>query len=337
MLGALVLTALATLVAAALALLAPLESQLRGDSIRIGEGTVTVDRGRLSNLPLTPAGEPVLRALDARLEQFFRINSATYVVWDERLTRIDDTDRDDRRAIDRIAPNVVRRALYGSSKTPHTLRSDVLVVTIRYRDRGRRFVLEMIKRVDAVTVAGSVVRNALIWAALIGFGVASAFGVALSSRLVRRLRLLRDTSRALLENEPSAGGMPRDNVPDEIGEVASGLRTLHERLQLPRAGTARLHRDRVTRAAHTAGLDGRGARAARRRPGGGGDRHPRRTPARSSGLGSRRGDSARWRQTCSTSAASTRASSCAASPSSSARSRAPSPPSSSSAQRIAKW
>ena len=146
MLGALVLTALATLVAAALALLAPLESQLRGDSIRIGEGTVTVDRGRLSNLPLTPAGEPVLRALDARLEQFFRINSATYVVWDERLTRIDDTDRDDRRAIDRIAPNVVRRALYGSSKTPHTLRSDVLVVTIRYRDRAMKKKEDLVRR-----------------------------------------------------------------------------------------------------------------------------------------------------------------------------------------------
>jgi signal transduction histidine kinase len=232
MLGALVLTALATLVAAALALLAPLESQLRGDSLRIGEATVTVDRGGLSSLPLTPAGEPVRRALDARLEQFFHNNGAVYVIWDERLTRIDDTDRDDRRAIDKIAPSVVRRALYGSAKTPHTLRSDVLVVAIRYRDRGRRFVLEMIKRVDAVTVAGSVVRNALIWAALIGLGVASAFGLALSSRLVRRLRLLRDTSRALLENEPSAGGMPRDDVPDEIGEVASGLRTLHERLQL---------------------------------------------------------------------------------------------------------
>ncbi len=234
MLGALVLTALATLVAAALALLAPLESQLRGDSIRIGEGTVTVDRGQLSNLPLSSGGEPAHRALDARLEQFFRINGATYVVWDQRLTRIDDTDHDDRKAADRIAPPVVARALHAPPgvRTPYTLRSDVLVVTIRYRDRGRRFVLEMIKRVDAVTVAGSVVRNALIWAALIGLGVASAFGVALSSRLVRRLRLLRNTSRALLENEPSAGGMPPDNVPDEIGEVARGLRILHERLQL---------------------------------------------------------------------------------------------------------
>ncbi len=232
MLGALVLTALATLVAAALALLAPLESQLRGDSLRIGEATVTVDRGGLSNLPLTAAGEPARRALDTKLEQFFHVNGAVYVIWDEQLTRIDDTDRDDRRAIDRIAPSVVRRALNGAAKTPHTLRSDVLVVAIRYRDRGHRFVLEMIRRVDAVTVAASVVRNALIWAALIGLGVASAFGLALSSRLVRRLRLLRDTSRALLENEPSAGGMPRDDVPDEIGEVAGGLRTLHERLQL---------------------------------------------------------------------------------------------------------
>jgi signal transduction histidine kinase len=232
MLGALVITALATLATAGFALLAPLESEFRHDTIRIGEATVTVDRGQLSNLPLDGTGEPVHSALEAKLEQFFHNNTATYVVWDAHLTRIEDTDRDDHKAADKIAPHVVRRALHAAPgvKTPHTLRSDVLVVAIRYRDHGRPFVLEMIQRVDVVTVAGSVVRKALLWAGLIGLGVAALFGFALSSRLIRRLRLLRNTSRALLENDPGASGAPRDDVPDEIGEVARGLRTLHDRL-----------------------------------------------------------------------------------------------------------
>jgi len=55
-------------------------------------------------------------------------------------------------------------------------------------------------------------------------------GIALSSRLLRRLRLLRDASRSLDERDLNVLGLRRDEVPDEIGEVARGLMTMHERL-----------------------------------------------------------------------------------------------------------
>jgi signal transduction histidine kinase len=242
MLGALILTALVTLLAAALALLAPLESALKNDSVRIGEGTVTVDRGKLSNLPVTRDGEPVDTALDRELEQLFRANEATYVVWDDRLDRVDDTDKADRSPRDRIAPKVVREAFHPPRgvTTPYTLRSDVLVVTIAYRAQGfdspvndgRRFVLEMIQRVDAVTTADAVVRNAFLYAALIGLAVAILLGIALSSRLVRRLRLLRDASLSLDEHDLSTLGIPDDDVPDEIGELAHSFATMQQRLRL---------------------------------------------------------------------------------------------------------
>ena len=74
---ALVLTALVTLTTAALTLLAPLKSALNNDSRRIGEGTVTVDRTLLSNLPVDRGLEPVDRVLDAKLEQFVHQNGAT--------------------------------------------------------------------------------------------------------------------------------------------------------------------------------------------------------------------------------------------------------------------
>ena len=235
MLGALVLTALATLVAAALALLAPLESQLRGDSIRIGEGTVTVDRGQLSNLPLSSGGEPAHRALDARLEQFFRINGAAYVVWDERLTPIDDTDHDEPqgRGQDRAARGGASVSAPPGVRTPYTLRSDVLVVTIRYRDRGRRFVLEMNRRAFDAVDCGRERR-----AQRADLGCADR---AWRRQRVRRRALLapRPAPAAAAQREPRAtreraerGRHAARQRADEIGEVARGLRILHERLQL---------------------------------------------------------------------------------------------------------
>lgn len=241
MLGALVLTALVTLAAAALALLAPLESTLKNDSTRIGKETVTVDRSRLSNLPVARDGEPAAGALGGLLEQFAHQNGATYVVWDDQLNRIDDTDKADKLPQDRIAPAIVRRALdqRRGVTTPYTLRSDVLVVAIRYRGQqfdstindGRYFVLEMIQRVDAVTIADSVVRTAFLYAALVGLGVAIMLGIALSSRLLRRLRLLGDASRSLDEHDLSALGARPDEIPDEIGDLTRSFKSMHERLR----------------------------------------------------------------------------------------------------------
>ena len=240
-LGALVLTALVTLATAALTLLAPLQAALNNDSRRIGEGTVTVDRTALSNLPVNRDGEPVDTALDSTLERFVHQNGATYVVWDDHLKRVGDTDKADNAPRDKIAPSVVRTAFHPRPgvTTPYTLESDVLVVTIRYRgqrfgatkNNGRYFALEMIQHVDAATTADRVVRSAFLYAALVGLGVAIVLGIALSSRLLRRLRLLRNASRSLDENDLSALGVRHDEVPDEIGEVVRGFTTMHERLR----------------------------------------------------------------------------------------------------------
>jgi signal transduction histidine kinase len=241
MFGALVLTALVTLTTAALTLLAPLKSALNNDSRRIGQGTVTVDRTPLSNLPVYRGGEPVGALLDAKLEQFVHQNGATYVVWDDNLKQVKDTDEADKKPQDKTAPPVVREALHPPRGvlTPTTLEGDVLVVTIRYRGQrygsaindGRYFVLEMIQHVNAVPTADGVVRTASLYAGLVGLGAAILLGLALSSRLLRRLRLLRDASRSLDEDDLSALATRRDEVPDEIGELARGFATMHERLR----------------------------------------------------------------------------------------------------------
>ena len=160
------------------------------------------------------------------------------MVWTDRLERYYDTDPDDPAARDKVAPyRPVRQALR-DGRTHYTLSGNVLVDAARYTGQpgrrmrgGRFFVLEIIRHVDYLGSANSAVRTSSLYAALVGLGVAILLGIALSSRLLRRLRLLRDASRSLEESDLSALRERQDDVPDEIGEVARGFTTMHERLR----------------------------------------------------------------------------------------------------------
>ena len=243
LLGALVLTAIATLAVAALTLLAPLQSTLQNDSKKIGQGTVTVDKTPLAGLPVSSTGIPKHDGLDQTMERFMHNNGATYVLWVDQgatLQLIYDSDREVKPQ-DKQAPAVVLDALHPPPKTgptPTTFSHGVLVVTTAYRGRaargaprGRSFVLEMIQHPEVATTADGVVRNASLYAALAGLGVAILVGIPLSSRLLRRLRLLRDASRSLDERSIGTLVVPRETVSDEIGELAAAFATMHERLR----------------------------------------------------------------------------------------------------------
>jgi len=241
MLGALVLTATVTLATAALTLLAPLQSQLRHNSIQLGVSTVDGDKTALGILPVDAAGMPIHRKLKRAADKLFHANGAEYVVWDDHLVRRADTNDESNKPQDYRAPAVVRNALHPvrGVTTPYTLNGDVLVVATRYKggsfggdgNNGRFFVLEMIKHVDYLATADGVVRTAFLYAALVGLGVAILLGLAFSSRLLRRLRQLRDASRTLDEHDISALVVPHETVSDEIGELASAFATMHGRLR----------------------------------------------------------------------------------------------------------
>src|SRR5579872_1128406 len=240
LLGALVLTAIISLATAALTLLTPLQSQLRTQFIALGQSTVDGDKTQLGILPVDSSGLPPKELkLKPAVEVLYHQRTATYVVWTDRLRRYYDTDPDDPAARDKVAPAPVRQAL-AHGGTPYTLQGDVLVVATRYTGArygpghsrpGRHFVLEMIRHTDYVAGADTVVRTAFLYASLVGLGVAVLLGIALSSRLVRRLRLLRDASRSLDEQELSTLVLPEDTVADEIGELAQAFATMHERLR----------------------------------------------------------------------------------------------------------
>ena len=243
LLGALALTAIVTLGVAALALLAPLQSQLRGESELIARTEVSGYKSVLGDVPVNANGMPIKsggNGLYAKMNGLAHRAEETIVVWsanDGRLSLVRTTDRDN---ADPIPPVPVREALTpaGIKKAPLTLQSGFLVVASRYRGQqyagglGRHFVLEVIKRVDYVGTANSVVGTAFLYAALVGLAVALILGAALSSRLLRRLQLLRDATRRLDEPDLTTIVVPQDTVSDEIGELAHAFATMHERLRV---------------------------------------------------------------------------------------------------------
>jgi signal transduction histidine kinase len=244
LLGALVLTAVVTLGTAALLLLAPLQSRLRSDSLGLAESSIGGDKTQLGYVEVTRKGMPYHRKLETAEDNIFHgPGGPTVIVWgrdpgSSTVRDLYDTDTDDRQ---NTAPLLVEQAL-GARKgtTEHAFSADLVSVATSYRDQkfgpkqehsGRLFVLEMTYHVDYVGTANGVVRDAFLEAALVGLGVAILLGIGLSSRLLRRLRLLRDATRSLDEGELSTLASPRAAVSDEIGELADAFATMSERLR----------------------------------------------------------------------------------------------------------
>jgi signal transduction histidine kinase len=95
--------------------------------------------------------------------------------------------------------------------------------TIHYGERGGplavRYVLAVRKPLDEVTDAVAAVRNAFIFAALAGLVLTSILAIPLSGTIVRRLRRLRQAAIALAEGRPDVD-VPVDRARDEVGDLA---------------------------------------------------------------------------------------------------------------------
>jgi signal transduction histidine kinase len=231
LLAALVFTAAATLAVAALALLTPLESQLRRNQTILVQSQVGAAQTRLGTIaPISPRGSYHHRVQQAAL-QLQANDHATVVVWTQHLRHLADTDRD----VDANIPSDL--ALRGFkvrgsvAKVPKAEeRDNVLYVAARYRaESGAYYVVEMFKPVDYLGTANGVVRSAFLIAALAGLVVAILIGTALSSRLLRRLRMLQTAS--LDEHALGTFVVAPERVSDEIDELALGFATMHSRLR----------------------------------------------------------------------------------------------------------
>ena len=86
------------------------------------------------------------------------------------------------------------------------------------------------RRLTEVTTAVDQVRNALIVAAGVGMLVAILLGIGLSSTLLRRLARLRAAALRITAEGPDAPA-PKDEVRDEVGDLARTLARMQEALR----------------------------------------------------------------------------------------------------------
>ena len=105
-----------------------------------------------------------------------------------------------------------------------------IAVPLFVRDEGMVGALVAQRRLTEVTTAVDQVRNALIVAAGLGMLVAVALGVALSSTLLRRLARLRAAALRITAEGPDAPA-PKDEVRDEVGDLARSLARMQEALR----------------------------------------------------------------------------------------------------------
>ena len=227
LLAALVLTAAVTLAVAALALLDPLEQRLRTDGEQSVLTAVANAKPRFSALHLSRVtGLPPAAPLRGAVTALRKTTDGEIDVLDSRLQVIDqplgiDTDI----ALDYDA---AREALV-TDEPNHSLISSELIDAVPVSIGGRRFAVEVRRRLDYVDSAVDTVTRAFIEAAAVGLLVALLLGIGISSTLLRRLERLRDATLDLQRGSADSGD-PVDRGRDEIGDLARAFAIMQRQL-----------------------------------------------------------------------------------------------------------
>jgi signal transduction histidine kinase len=237
LLAAFVIVAIVSLGAAAVTLLAPLKSRLRDDAISVQQSFVAGAKPTFGHIPLS-GGQLDGDAIRAQARRLYRNNYRDnkldrVIVWvpGSHPSRIADVPNDADRSVS-VTPKLALQAAASRSHQPQSREiSRELAVAESYYEYGHLLVLEIFKALDYVDQANDVVGSAFLDAALVGLAVALLLGIALSSRLLRRLRLLQDASRSLDERDLGTLVVPHELVSDEIGELARAFATMHGRLR----------------------------------------------------------------------------------------------------------
>jgi signal transduction histidine kinase len=233
-------TTVATLAVAALALLGPLEHSLRNAekvtlSKDLGRSTIrTFSQLPFDQLALTPgARETVMN----HQQQLISRTGATVVSVlgypgpDGRGSRVLLPPRDGGDADDSYDDAIVAfrthrpRYSFGSIDGRQVVRA-----AIPFLSGDLWYVLAIRKPIDEVSGAVAVVRNAFIDAALAGLALTLILGIPLSATLVRRLRRLREAALVLAQQGPAVE-IPVDRARDEVGDLARTLALMQQRLQ----------------------------------------------------------------------------------------------------------
>ncbi|MBI5107068.1 MAG: hypothetical protein HZB46_19175, partial [Solirubrobacterales bacterium] len=209
---ALLLTSAVTLVAAALALLSPLQDRLREQDRDALYNTALATRPALERALRTP--QPPASVTNEVLTTASTLATRTgarVVVLDQVPTRRYDTGTTPDGLNDVYASIVGDRVVSSSSGE-----GERLVVPLRPRGRkGPPWFLALRKSDTGARRAVDAVRDAFVVAAVVGLGVALLLGLALSTGLARRLGRLRRAALRLAAEGPEAPA-PYDDGADEV-------------------------------------------------------------------------------------------------------------------------
>lgn len=239
--GAVLVTTVATLAVAALALLGPLEQSLRSQtnvSLRshLGKGTIA----KFAHLQLDALATSVAeqRALRTRQRQLAgKIGAGVGVLGPPDasgqphllLPAPDDGDTVDSTADDIAYAFRTGHAKYSFGSLDGTEYARAAIPFVNTNNK-LLYVLAVRKSIDEIGSAVNVVGQAFIYAALAGLALTLILGIPLSATLVRRLRRLRQAALELAQEGPGVE-VPVDRARDEVGDLARTLATMQQRLQ----------------------------------------------------------------------------------------------------------
>jgi signal transduction histidine kinase len=238
--GVILVTAVATLVVASVALLGPLEKSLRNaerTSLKNSLTKATVEK--FSSLYLDEVGiskDWTDKFGSARARLGGRLDARVSVLGNpapdgtgaaplapQRTDDGDDSYSD--------VPQVFRTG--HSSYTFGTIDGvEYVRSAIRFKDAdGRYYVLAVRKSINEIPVVARAVRTAFLTAALAALALTMLLGIPLSARLVRRLRRLREAALEMAQERPGpAVEVPVDRARDEVGDLARTLALMQQRL-----------------------------------------------------------------------------------------------------------
>jgi signal transduction histidine kinase len=226
-LAVLAATSALTLVAAAFALTSPLEHKLRAEELDELSSSAAAARGSLQSLErgALRAGSP---RLAGRARAIARRAEARTVVFAPDGRVLADTDPDGPARPAGLLPALRTRRVADDTLTLGGRR--IARVGEAVPIDGRRYVVVLTRSLAGAHSAAGVVRRALPRAALFGVVAALLLGALLSTRLVRRLRVLRDAALRTAEHGAGAGALPADRSRDEVGDLTRAFATMQERL-----------------------------------------------------------------------------------------------------------
>jgi signal transduction histidine kinase len=245
--GAVLVTTVATLAVAALTLLGPLENGLRVSAL----STLKHDLGRhpttnftkldLINLPFgliprTP-GPAARRALErAQTDIAGRVGGIVNVLGypgatDHGQLLLPVSVEGDSAASDPFDDVATAFRTHKSNSGFGTNEgTEYSRVAIPFRNGGAWYVLAVRRRIDEIPGAVKTVRTAFITAALAGLALTLILAIPLAATIVRRLRRLRQAALRLAQEGPGVA-VPEDRARDEVGDLARAFASMQTRLQ----------------------------------------------------------------------------------------------------------